>query len=196
MANETQRIELEILSVKSLREDLCVVQSALSMYPSGDQKSRIERIGRIINQLDVMRPLGSDGKHGKRHTENCGCDFPDPTPEQELEYLDRIIAGLPEGTIFRQHPSHEGIADIVFPEGVKLFDVGSLYPTEFFSDWYPITNFDDYEVNSGGQVRNRHNQHILDYEPSSSGKYVKMRNDKGEQLIISVDDILNQVFGI
>ncbi|AXH46729.1 hypothetical protein QCN35_gp68 [Arthrobacter phage Synepsis] len=134
---------------------------------------------RSILEIDVEFFLSSTKGLRSDQARVVDLDAPDPTPEQEIEILNRLASGLP-----------------MIPAGVKLYDVNSLYPTEFFSDWYPITNFDDYEVNSGGQVRNRHNQHILDYEPSSSGKYVKMRNDKGEQLIISVDDILNQVFGI
>ncbi|ALY09045.1 hypothetical protein GORDON_70 [Arthrobacter phage Gordon] len=151
---------------------------------------------REVLEVDVEFFLSSTQGLRSNQSRVVDLDAPDPTPEQEIEFIDRIIAGLPAEAIVRPHPSHEGIADILFPNGVKIYDVNSLYPTEFFSDWYPITNFDDYEVNSGGQVRNRHNKHILDYEPSSSGKYVKMRNDKGEQLIISVDDLLNQVFGI
>ncbi|QXO13228.1 HNH endonuclease [Arthrobacter phage DevitoJr] len=105
-------------------------------------------------------------------------EFPDPTPEQEIEFLDRIIAGLP-----------------MIPEGVKLYDVNSLYPTEFFSDWYQIPNFDAYEINSGGQVRHRSNKVILDYE-SLPGKWIRLRNNGGEFQIVSVDDLLNTVFGI
>jgi hypothetical protein len=69
-----QRVELDIESVKGLREDLCLVQSALVYYPSGDQSSRIQRMQKILDQLDIMRPIGSDGKHGNRHTVNCGCE--------------------------------------------------------------------------------------------------------------------------
>jgi hypothetical protein len=67
-------IEIEVPGVKSLREDLCLIQSALAFYPSGDQTTRIKRVGEIIDQLDTMRPLGPDGKHGNRHTELCGCE--------------------------------------------------------------------------------------------------------------------------
>ncbi|ASR84086.1 hypothetical protein SEA_TEACUP_74 [Arthrobacter phage Teacup] len=195
--HEKQKIELEIESVKGLREDLCVVQSALNMYPSGDQKSRVRRIGEIINQLDVMRPLGSNGKHGNLHTDKCGCDFPDPTPEQEIEFLDRLVGGLPA--------RHVAFRPEQWPDDVKLYDVASLYPTEyalrvpeepteFFSDWYQIPNYSTYEMNSGGQVRNRSSQVILDYE-SLPGKWIRLRSDEGEYKIVSVDELLNEVFG-
>ncbi|ASD52293.1 hypothetical protein QCN32_gp73 [Arthrobacter phage Niktson] len=246
MVNEKQSIELEIESVKGLREDLCVVQSALNMYPSGDQKSRVRRIGDIINQLDEMRPLGSNGKHDNRHTDKCGCDvpdrepdvldsdevkllqaladeliersinitpgscmylagflvrravkegwspaYPDPTPEQEVEFLDRIVAGLNIPIVGRQDL---GLPMIV-PGSVKLYDVNSLYPTEFFSDWYLIPNYSTYEMNSGGQVRNRSSETILDYE-SLPGKWIRLRSDEGEYKIVSVDELLNEVFGV
>jgi hypothetical protein len=61
---------------KSLRESLCVAQSALAMYPAKpEERARISgHLGEIINQLDLHRPLGVDGKHGDRHTATCGCD--------------------------------------------------------------------------------------------------------------------------
>ncbi|ASM62347.1 hypothetical protein SEA_NIGHTMARE_74 [Arthrobacter phage Nightmare] len=105
-------------------------------------------------------------------------DFPDPTPEQEIEILNRLACGLP-----------------MIPEGVKLYDVNSLYPTEFFSDWYQIPNYSTYEMNSGGQVRNRSSETILDYE-SLPGKWIRLRSDEGEYKIVSVDELLNEVFGV
>ncbi|UTN91632.1 HNH endonuclease [Arthrobacter phage Trustiboi] len=116
--------------------------------------------------------------------------FPDPTPEQEIEILNRLASGLP-----------------MIPAGVKLYDVNSLYPTEyalrdpeepakeFFSDWYQIPNFDAYEINSGGQVRHRSNKVILGYE-TLPGKWIRLRTNEGEFQIVSVDDLLNTVFGI
>ncbi|UUG69316.1 hypothetical protein SEA_SCIENCEWIZSAM_74 [Arthrobacter phage ScienceWizSam] len=82
-----------------------------------------------------------------------------------------------------------------WPDGVKLYDVNSLYPTEFFSDWYQIPNYSTYEMNSGGQVRNRSSETILDYE-SLPGKWIRLRSDEGEYKIVSVDELLNEVFGV
>jgi hypothetical protein len=53
---------------KYLREALCK-QSTFAP----DEPTR-EAIGVLIRVLDQHRPLGSDGKHGNRHTRTCGCE--------------------------------------------------------------------------------------------------------------------------
>ncbi|MGS2805358.1 hypothetical protein [Nocardia sp. MW-W600-9] len=54
---------------KNLREHLCVQQH---FAPDDHTRSEIQR---LINLLDVHRPLGSNGKHGERlHTPTCGCE--------------------------------------------------------------------------------------------------------------------------
>lgn len=73
------KIEFEIESLKGLREDLCTAQSAITIAygsrPINDYvMGKINRIQAILDQIDVLRPLGSDGKHGNRHTEYCGCE--------------------------------------------------------------------------------------------------------------------------
>jgi len=62
-------------SLKSLREALCLAQSALSLWRlDGDRPvDRSATLGRLIADIDRQRPLGPDGKHGDRHTETCGC---------------------------------------------------------------------------------------------------------------------------
>ena len=63
-------------SPKMLRETLCVAQAAIrnSVY-NVDSRARehVDRLGRLINECDRKRPLGPDGKHGDRHTDECGC---------------------------------------------------------------------------------------------------------------------------
>jgi len=62
-------------TLKMIRESLCVAQSAIGQLPSPlDDKSHIDRLQRMINEIDRQRPLGPDGKHGKRHTLLCGCE--------------------------------------------------------------------------------------------------------------------------
>jgi hypothetical protein len=53
--------------LKMLRETFCVAQTGLS-------KAHIARLQGLINQIDVYRPLGPDGKHDQRHTATCGCE--------------------------------------------------------------------------------------------------------------------------
>jgi hypothetical protein len=68
---------------KSLRETLCVPEHALQQLaaarPGYDAGGSIEHhlsvIGELIRECDRQRPLGPDGKHGNRHTSECGCDL-------------------------------------------------------------------------------------------------------------------------
>lgn len=63
-------------SLKMIRETLCVAQSAIGLAEvGGTQKTdHIDRVQRIIAEIDRQRPLGPDGKHGNRHTPFCGCE--------------------------------------------------------------------------------------------------------------------------
>jgi len=64
--------------VKMLRETLCVAQMLIGQADarslSGRRAEHSERLGLLIAECDVHRPLGPDGKHGERHTETCGCE--------------------------------------------------------------------------------------------------------------------------
>lgn len=62
-------------SLKMLREHLCSAQSLSSLLPSNVSiVSYMDDLQQLINQIDTMRPLGPDGKHGDRHTQHCGCE--------------------------------------------------------------------------------------------------------------------------
>lgn len=114
-----------------------------------------------------------------------------PTPEQEVDILDRIVHGLP------------------VPEGVKLYDVASLYPQEVVilppsktptfeeaaNTWVRVPNFDNYEVNCLEEVRNRFTRRTLDFEKNMNGKYVEMHDKEGFAHYVSVEHIVNEVFG-
>lgn len=53
---------------KMLRETFCRLQSM--DIPAKDRA----RLQRLVDRLDLLRPLGPDGKHGEdRHTPFCGC---------------------------------------------------------------------------------------------------------------------------
>lgn len=65
--------------LKMTREALCVAQSAiLARARSGRDADRaphwVRRLQDLIDQIDVARPLGPDGKHGDLHTDLCGCE--------------------------------------------------------------------------------------------------------------------------
>lgn len=79
-------VNIDVKDLKSLREALCVGMSAIGQVYGEDQVTYKMAYIRILNDLtdkiDVLRPLGPNGKHGNRHTEFCGCDYVDPTEER------------------------------------------------------------------------------------------------------------------
>lgn len=60
---------------KMLRETLCVAQSRIGNSPYDEDRKRehMDRLGRLIDECDRMRPLGRGGKHDDLHTPECGC---------------------------------------------------------------------------------------------------------------------------
>jgi hypothetical protein len=60
---------------KMLRETLCVAQARIGNSPYDESRKRehIYRLQRLIDECDRHRPIGTDGKHGSRHTLICGC---------------------------------------------------------------------------------------------------------------------------
>ena len=65
---------INISDLKGTREALCAAQNGLNRSGMGTSLSVAQsaNIQRIINQIDVHRPLDSDGKH-RIHTAQCGC---------------------------------------------------------------------------------------------------------------------------
>ena len=62
-------------TLKMIRETLCVAQSAIGLLPKPmDDRDHIDRLQRMISDIDRQRPLGRDGKHGDKHTLLCGCE--------------------------------------------------------------------------------------------------------------------------
>lgn len=69
------------VSPKMLRETLCVVESALTALErerpgfnaGGTVDAHRHRIALLIEECDRKRPLGPNGKHDSRHTDECGC---------------------------------------------------------------------------------------------------------------------------
>lgn len=73
---------VEASDLKMLRETLTRVQTA----PLRDADR--DRLGALIEQIDLHRPLGPDGTHGDRHTPTCGCeDAPAPEPAERHHVL-------------------------------------------------------------------------------------------------------------
>ena len=65
-------------SLKMLRETFCVAAAAIGLSAVGGSRSseHIDRLSRVINEIDRQRPMGSNGKHGNLHTDTCGCEDP------------------------------------------------------------------------------------------------------------------------
>lgn len=61
--------KVEIGDLKMTREALCISMSLLGPCVERDL------LVSIVQQIDIMRPLGFDGKHGTLHTPYCGCDM-------------------------------------------------------------------------------------------------------------------------
>lgn len=61
---------------KMLQETLCVAQGRIGNSPldEGRKMEHIYRLQKLIDECQRMRPVGSDGKHGNRHTDECGCE--------------------------------------------------------------------------------------------------------------------------
>lgn len=66
--------KIEVENLKMLRETLCVAQGTVWRAGDGRFEEHASRIGRLIDQIDSARPLGSNGKHGNLHTPECGCE--------------------------------------------------------------------------------------------------------------------------
>jgi hypothetical protein len=71
------KIEIDGRDLKSLRETLCEAQSlyiqAYGQRKADSARHKVNQLGKLIDQIDLLRPLGSDGKHGNLHTQFCGC---------------------------------------------------------------------------------------------------------------------------
>jgi len=89
----TAYLAVEEKDLKSLRESLCMAQSALTYYPYVSRDNELVyrgRIQEILDRIDEHRPLGSNGKHGNLHTDTCGCeDKPMKTNEKSKETIER-----------------------------------------------------------------------------------------------------------
>lgn len=68
------------------------------LYTPGEE--HVDRLGRLIDAYQQLRPVGSDGKHGDLHTEHCGCaDKLRPTNAAQL--LDRLGRQVQQALIVR-----------------------------------------------------------------------------------------------
>ncbi len=72
-------IRIPVGDLKTTREALCAAQTNLGQRAAAgldlDHVPHwVARIQALIDQIDVHRPLGPDGKHGTLHTPTCGCE--------------------------------------------------------------------------------------------------------------------------
>lgn len=66
---------VRLSDLKMTRETLCMAEAALvAMYGGEEALPHVQRLSDIIFEIDKLRPLGMDGKHGNLHTEYCGCE--------------------------------------------------------------------------------------------------------------------------
>ena len=58
---------------KMVHEAMCLAQNLIVLYRlDGEHYARI--LNNFIHECERKRPLGPDGKHGTRHTSECGCE--------------------------------------------------------------------------------------------------------------------------
>lgn len=62
--------------LKTVREALCVAQSAIGNFPNRPTNwpQHIPHLQHLIDDIDRQRPIGSNGKHGNLHTPTCQCE--------------------------------------------------------------------------------------------------------------------------
>lgn len=65
---------------KMLREYLCKQQG----YAPDERSQRVIQVA--IDMLDSHRPIGSNGKHGDRHTTTCGCEDVTPVGQRPFKF--------------------------------------------------------------------------------------------------------------
>lgn len=85
------KIEVEVEDLKMLRETLCVAQGTVWRAGDGRSGEHAARIQKLIDQIDVLRPLGPDGSHGDLHTPECGCEHKG-LPRCEAICPDSVVA--------------------------------------------------------------------------------------------------------
>ena len=83
-ASEQAPLIVPSAELKMLRETLALAQTAIPaavLIYDGDEEStrqqvraHLERLGRLVDEIDRHRPLGPGGKHGELHTPTCGCE--------------------------------------------------------------------------------------------------------------------------
>jgi hypothetical protein len=61
-------------SLKMIRETLCVAQTHVGLSDDPRKREHIDRMQRLISDIDRRRPLGRNGRHGDLHTACCGCE--------------------------------------------------------------------------------------------------------------------------
>ncbi|QGZ17282.1 hypothetical protein SEA_GIANTSBANE_78 [Arthrobacter phage Giantsbane] len=121
------------------------------------------------------------------------------TPNQELDLVERIISGLPPRPEYKSlqwPPLGTVVVEPDLEEGVKLYDVNSLYPQEV-ANWTRIPTWDNYEINGLGQVRNRWTKRILDYvdDGEDNEDYVEMHDKEGYSHMCHTGYLKEQTFG-
>ena len=68
-AKKRAALIVDSADMKMLGETLRIAQSRCHRSPH--DRARIQV---LLNEVNRHRPVGSDGKHGDRHTRTCGCE--------------------------------------------------------------------------------------------------------------------------
>ncbi len=104
------------------------------------------------------------------------------TPEEEIDIMDRIISGLPARVLTPANP-----------DGVHIYDVASLHPKEV-NLWKRIPEFENYEANPFGVVRNRWTRRVLDVARIGDQESVEMHDKDGFPHELNIRYIVEKTF--
>ena len=58
---------------KKKTETLMIVETLTHAQFHVLTEEHVDRLGRLIDAYQQLRPVGSNGKHGDRHADHCGC---------------------------------------------------------------------------------------------------------------------------
>lgn len=125
--------------------------------------------------------------------------YPDPTPEQEVEIMDRIVSGLPMRPITDRPGDFANISSGRLPIDRTPFIVEEYMEEQgeklnLANVWKRIPEFDNYEVSPLGVIRSRWTKRVLDQTLSGSFMYVDMHDKDGNPHLVSVEHIVTSVF--
>jgi len=87
---------------KMVQEAMSMAENLILLYRP-DQTHYAQIISDLIKECQRKRPTGPNGKHGKLHTDECGCD----DAPLDVPFVDRSVDEIIRETLEKvDHPAH------------------------------------------------------------------------------------------